>query len=124
LRYFRRVGRLGAEDPAGRCVIFGFLSFAKVDTFAKGLAALLSKRYPPVIANNPEQAVPPQRVSEILEASFSDASRFQQENRLGLLGRAKLGGAFKWELREIGYGEKFIGFATEKLIEQLTTPTD
>jgi len=108
----------------GRCVIFGFLSFAKVDPFAKGVAALVTKRYPPVIANNPEQAVPPQRVLEILETAFSGASRFQQENRLGLLGRAKLGDAFKWELREIGYGEKFIGFATEKLIEQLTRRTD
>ena len=105
-------------------MIFGFLSSAKVDTFAKSMAEGVTRRYPPVIANNPEQTVPPQRVSEILEIAYSGASRFQQESQLGLLGRAKLGNAFKWELREIGYEERFVGLATEKLIEHLTGRTD
>lgn len=95
-----------------------------MDTFAKSVAALVTRRFPPVIANNPENTVPPQRVAEILELAFSAAPRFQQENRLGFLGRAKLGDAFKRELREIGYGEGFIGLATAKLIQQLTRPTD
>jgi len=87
------------------------------------MAALITERYPPVIANNPEHTVPPQRVTEILEITFASASRFQQVNRLGFLARAKLGNALKRELREIGYGEGFIGLATAKLIQQLARPT-
>lgn len=117
-------GRYWHSDSAGRCVIFGFLSFAEVDSFAKTMAALITERYPPVIANNPEHPVPPQRVSEILDFTFSGACRFQQENQLGRLGRAKLASALKWELRELGYEEGFVGLATERLLQQLTRGTD
>ena len=95
-----------------------------MDAFAKGVAQSVTKRYPPVIANSQEQLVAPERVSEILELTFSGAFQFQQESQLGLLGRAKLGNAFRWELREIGYEERFVGLATEKLIEHLTGRTD
>jgi hypothetical protein len=123
---FRRTSgaRQQYSDSAGRGAIFGFLSFAEVNTFAKTMAALITERYPPVIANNPEYPVPPQRVSEILEVVLARAPRFQRENRLGFLARAKLRNAFREELREIGYGEGFIGLATAKLIQQLTRTTD
>lgn len=88
------------------------------------MAEGVTRRYPPVIANNPEQMVPPERVLEILEVAFSGASRFQRENQLGLLGRAKLANAFKWELRDIGYEERFVRLATEKLMQQLAPRTD
>ena len=105
-------------------VIFGLFSPGKVNAFAKSLAERITARYPPVIANNPEQTVSQKRISEILEATFSDTLQFQRGNQPGLLGRAKLGNAFKWELRELGYEEKFVDFATEKLIEQLTRPAE
>jgi hypothetical protein len=101
----------------------GFFSSARVNAFAKTMAERVSRCYPPIIANNQEQTVAPERVAEILEMTLSGASRFQQESQLGLLGRAKLGNAFRWELREIGYEEKFVGLATEKLFQQLTSRT-
>ncbi len=107
-----------------RRVILQFFSPSKVNAFAKIMGQRITTRCPPVIANNPEQIVSQKRLAEILEEIFSSALQFRGENRLGRLGRAKLGRAFKWELREIGYEEKFVDFATEKLIEQLTRQTE
>src|SRR6266852_1023018 len=105
-------------------VILRFFSPSKVNAFVKITGRRITTRRPPVIANNPEQIVSQKRIAEILEEIFSGAPPFRGENRLGRLGRAKLGRAFKWELREIGYEEKFVDFATEKLIEQLTRRTE
>jgi len=100
---------------------FALLSFSKVDAFANSLAQRITTRYPPVIANTPEQTVSPRRIEEILEEIFS--SEFPSGSRLGILGRTKLGYAFKWKLREIGYDEKFVDFATKKLRERLSRLT-
>jgi hypothetical protein len=93
-----------------------------LDTLANSLAQRITTRYPPVIANTPEQTVSRRRIEEILENIFS--SEFQSGSRLGILGRMKLGHAFKWKLREMGYDDKFVDFVAKKLIEQLTRPTD
>jgi len=105
-------------------MILRFFSPSKVNAFVKIMGRRITTRCPPVIANNPEQIVSQKRIAEILEEIFSGAPQFRGENRLGRLGRAKLERAFKWELREIGYEEKFVDFATEKLIEQLTRRTE
>jgi hypothetical protein len=105
-------------------VALRFLSPSKLNAFAKIVGQRITTRCPPVIANNPEQIVSQKRIAEILEEIFSSAPQFRGENRLGILGRAKLRHAFKWELLEIGYEGKFVDFATEKLIAQLTRRTE
>jgi hypothetical protein len=94
-------------------MIFRFFSSGKVDEFAKNLAQDIARRYPAVIANTPEQTVSQKRVVEILEEAFTRAHQFARENQLGIFGRAKLGRAFKWKLRELGYEEKFVEMVTE-----------
>ncbi len=94
--------------------------FRKADTFAESLAETISKRYPPVIANNPEQTVSRKRIGEILDHAFATTRLFGQENRLRMLGRAKLASAFKWRLRELGYDEEFVGMASGRLAKALT----
>ena len=105
-------------------MILRLFSPSKVNAFAKIMGRRITTRCPPVIANSPEQIVSQKRIAEILEEIFSSAPQFRVENRLGILGRVRLGHAFKWELREIGYEEKFVDFAAEKLIEQLTRRTE
>ena len=95
-------------------------SLSKVDAFAKSLAQDIAKRYPPAIANNPEQMVSQKRLTSILEDAFSRAHQFNRENQLGMFKKAKLGNTFKWELKEMGYDDKFIDMATEGLIVYLT----
>ena len=97
-----------------------FFSTRKVTDFAKSLAQDVAKRYPPAIANNPAQMVSQKRLSGILEETFTRAAEFNRENKLGWYKKAKLGNEFKWELKEMGYDEKFIDVATEGLIVYVT----
>lgn len=102
---------------------FKLFSPSKVDAFAKGLAQDISKRYPPAIANNPQQMVSQKRLTDILEETFAKAAKFQQENSLGWYKKAKFGNEFRWELKEMGYDEKFVEMATEGLIVYMTRGT-
>ncbi len=101
---------------SGRTAILEFFSTRKVAELAKSLAQDLAKHYPPAIANNPAQMVSQQRLSSILEQVFARATNFSRENKLGWYKKAKLGNDFRWELKEMGYDEKFIDVATEGLI--------
>jgi len=101
-------------------MIFKLFSPSKVDEFAKTLAQDIAKRYPPAIANNPEQLVSQKRLTAILEDTFGRAYQFNKENKLGWFKKAKLGNTFKWELKEMGYDEKFVEMATEGLVVFLT----
>ena len=95
-------------------------SRSKVNEFAKTLAQDISKRYPPAIANNPEQMISQNRLTTILEESFGKAAEFQKEQKLGWYNRAKLVNEFQWELKEIGYDKKFVDLATEGLLVYVT----
>ena len=101
-------------------MILEFFSTRKVNEFAKSLAQDVAKRYPPAIANNPAQMVSQKRLSGILEEAFTRAVEFNRENKLGWYKKAKLGNEFRWELKEMGYDEKFIDMATEGLIVYVT----
>jgi hypothetical protein len=100
-------------------MLFDFFAPSKVDAFAKTLASQVARRYPPAVANNPEQIISTQRLTAILEETFSGARGFNQDNRLGMLSKAKLGNTFRWTLREMGYGEEFIDGATDLLLASL-----
>jgi hypothetical protein len=101
-------------------MLFDFFSASKVDEFARSLAHGVARRYPAAIANDPEQIISQKRLATILEETFSGAHRFNQENRLGIFRKAKLGNTFKWMLREMGYDDKFIDMAARALLVSLT----
>jgi hypothetical protein len=95
-------------------------SSSKVNQFAKSLATDIAKRYPPAIANNPEQMISHKRLTTILEETFNRAADFQKGEKLGWFGRAKLVNEFQWELKEIGYEKKFVEMAAEGLLVYVT----
>jgi hypothetical protein len=95
-------------------------SRSRINEFAKRLAQDIAKRYPPAIANNPEQMISQNRLSSILEEAFGKAADFQREEKLGWFRRAKLVNEFQWELKEIGYEKKFVEVATEGLLVYVT----
>jgi hypothetical protein len=92
----------------------------RFDALVQRVAQRITARCPPVIANNPERTVSPERVEEILEDCIAGAFQYQTESRLGFLGRARLKSALRWELREIGYEEKFADLAAEKLAQRVS----
>ena len=105
--------------------LFGSLFDKDLETFAKNLAQDLAKRYPPALENAPEKKISPNRITKVLEDAVGKAVKFNQEQKLGLVGKAKLGNTFRWELKELGYSERFVEVATEALIVYITrVPAD
>ena len=92
--------------------------------FAKQLALDLSAHYPPSLDQSPQKRVSVNRMTRILEEAFSRAESFKNEQRLGWLGKARLGNSFRWELKELGYSDEFIEMATEGLIVYITRKGD
>ena len=99
---------------------FRFFSARPIQTLAQKLAADIGRRYPAGIANSPEAMVSEQRRSEILQNIFVRARQFDLETRLGVLARIRLSSTLKWQLKEMGYDEKFIDTAMEHLVASVT----
>lgn len=91
-----------------------------MDAFAKELAGMIAKRYPPALEKSPERRVSPNRITKVLEDALERAAGFAKEKRIGMYKKAKLANAFKWELKELGYSDKFIEVATEGLVVYIT----
>ena len=98
---------------------FRLFSAKKIQTLAQNLAADIASRYPAEIANSPEPMVSQRRRSEILENIFLRARQFNLESRPGILARIRLASAMKWQLKEMGYDEKFIDSAMEHLVASI-----
>lgn len=97
---------------------------SSANDFAKQLALDLSAHYPPSLDQSPQKRVSVNRMTRILEDAFSRAESFKNEQRLGWLGKARLGNSFRWELKELGYSSDFIEMATEGLIVYITRKAD
>lgn len=93
---------------------------AKIEIFAKSLADDIAKRYPIELDNNPGKHLSINRLTRILEDTCRLAVEFQQTQKLGVFGKARLGNAFKWALVELGYRKEFIEFATEAVIVHIS----
>ena len=104
--------------------MFSWLPTGKhINAFARELAQNLSKRYPPALDMNPEKKISANRLTKVLEDTLAQAAGFQRDHRLGVVGKAKLGNEFKWQLKELGYSDKFIEVATEGLMVYVTRGT-
>ena len=121
------VGSLGYSSSIAetrpRLANLMLFSSGKFDTLVQGLGERISVRFPPVIANDPERTVPRKRIEEILDEIFAETLQPEREDQIGFLSKARLRNAFRRELREIGYEEKFVDFAADKLIKQLVRGT-
>lgn len=90
----------------------------RIDEFAKLLARDLSRRIPPTTGD--KKRITPKQFANVVEEVYARAAKFRRENRLGVYKKAKLGNVFKWELKELGYGDDFIEEITKGLIIRLS----
>ena len=97
-------------------IIKKLFSNKELDEFAKGLAQSLAKRYPPSLETAQAKKISVNRVTRVLEDVVEKAVEYNRKNPLGIYGKARLGNTFRWELKELGYSEKFVEVATEGLI--------
>lgn len=100
--------------------LLSFFSKPDVAEFAKTLVNTLAKRYPPSIDAATEKKISEARLTKVLEDVLGQATEFQQKHQLGLFGKAKLGNEFRWQLKELGYTDRFIDVATEGLMVYIT----
>jgi len=100
-----------------------FARKTEIHAFAKDLAAQLARRYPPELDKQPGKRPSVNRLTRIIEDLVASAVEFRDKQKLGWLGKARLGNAFRWELTELGYTEIFVDFATEAVVVHLSRRT-
>lgn len=93
---------------------------APVEGFAKSLAEDIAKRYPPALDQQPGKRPSVNRLTRIIEDTCAKAVEFKAHHRLGWLGKARLGNAFRWELTSLGYRKDFVDFATEAVVVHIS----
>lgn len=93
---------------------------APVNEFAASLAQDIAKRYPPALDQQAGKRPSVNRLTRIMEDVCSRAVEFRATQRLGWLGKARLGNAFRWRLTELGYQKDFVDFATEAVVVHIS----
>jgi hypothetical protein len=97
--------------------IFGSVSGKQVDDFAIALARELAEQFPPSsVAGEESVRHVGRKLVGTLDTLFQKAMAFRTEHKLGIYKKARLGNAFRWELKELGYEKPFIEDVTQRLV--------
>lgn len=92
--------------------------------YGDGLAREVARRYPLPPGGKGLPKISVDRLTRILEGSYTKAQTYQAEHRLGWFNKARLCHAFKWRLLELGYDRVFADMATEGLVVYLSKPVE
>lgn len=99
---------------------FGSVSGKQVDEFARTLARELAQEYPPTLDAEASSKALSQKLARALRGIFDKARDYREQNRLGVYKKARLANTFRWEIKEMGYSDKFVEAATEGLVVNMT----
>jgi len=98
--------------------MFKLIDSKEVQAFATGLAEDLGRRFPPSSETRTDPGAKHQ-INVILEGLAARAVRFHADKKLGIYKKAKLGNAFRWKLKELGYSDQFAEGATKAIVTRL-----
>ena len=90
----------------------------EIEDFAIALARDIAGRCPPAEAYEGDHIS--MRLARAIDEAFTRASAYQREHRLWMYGRAKLGTAFKLELKQSGYPNEFVDNVTRQLLFKMS----
>lgn len=96
----------------------GLVDTTEVEAFAATIAEDLGRRFPPSSEKRTDAGAQNQ-LRNILDNLAARAARFRDEKQLGLYKKAKLGNAFRWKLKDLGYSEAFIEEATNAIVTRV-----
>jgi len=99
-------------------MLFNRVSNRDIEQFATEVARDFSKACPLVDMQGGRSSL--KKVARSIDAACERAAAFQKEKKLGVYGKAKLGTAFKWELKELGYADEFVDEFTRNLLMRLS----
>ena len=83
------------------------------------LAAQLAKEISPELMQNKRKLLSVNKITRLLEKTFTAASDYQKTNKMGWLKRTVFANAFQWELKKLNFPNDFVTMATEGLIIKL-----
>jgi len=89
--------------------------------FAEAIAEKIIRQFPPTAEPQLAKKGAQRRLEGVLSPIMNDLESFQKEVKLGWIGKARLGNAFRWKLTERGYSKQFVEALTEGVIERVTT---
>ncbi|MEO8751331.1 MAG: hypothetical protein ABI624_01505 [Casimicrobiaceae bacterium] len=94
---------------------------AAIEAFAATLVAELTKRFPPGKERElgSDKLKPAQQLGKAVKDLEKKALAFQQEQQLGVYGKAKLLNKIKWQLKELAYSDEFVEVTTTSLAQLL-----
>lgn len=91
--------------------MFGLGRSRELDDFATGLAREFIGLIPPG-----ESLPAAQKVAKAIDQICNRAQTYHRERKLGIYGRARIGTAFKLELKNAGYPQEFVDDLTRQLL--------
>ena len=91
--------------------------------FATQIAEKVERQFPPKSEPQLAKKGAQRRLEGVLQPIMNDLVGFQREHRLGWIGKARLGNAFKWALTEKGYSKEFVDALTEGVVRTIATTT-
>ena len=97
-----------------------FVDKVTIEAFTRDLIEGVCRRYPPQIDNDPAKRPSEARLTRIVEDACAQARSFKVEQRLGWLGKARLGNALRWQLKERGFSQQFTDLMTEAVIVEVS----
>ncbi len=90
---------------------------------ARELAEKFSRLYPAEVEQSMAKKISAKRLTRYIEEVVEGGVKYKSEHRLGWLGRAIFAHAFKWQLHDLGYSQRFVDTVTEALIVYMMRPT-
>ena len=90
----------------------------EIENFAVALARDIAGRCPPGDAHDGEHIS--MGLAKAIDDACSRAAAFQRERQLWMYGKAKLGTAFKFELRQAGYPQPLVDSMTHQLLFKMS----
>jgi hypothetical protein len=82
------------------------------------LALFFAERVSVEVGKGGKKSLPKKQL-EAVGKMFAQAERFSKEHKLNIYKKAKLGNAFKWRLKELGYTDALIDELTKELLLHL-----
>ena len=90
---------------------------SEAQEFGKTLAHFLIERLPLNSPKKKDKTIEKQQ--EVVLKLFSQITTFKKDRSLNIYKKAKLGNAFKWELKQAGYDDEFINQLTHEIMIKL-----
>jgi hypothetical protein len=98
-------------------MVLSWLNAKEAEQFGVSLAQFFIQRIPIEDPNKKNKSMAKKR--EVLDKMLLQITLFKMNHNLNIYKKAKLGNAFKWELRNAGYNAKFVDELTKVLATKL-----